>query len=468
MSRRYVWEKWNAVISDYTYTGKTTSWRIEYHDSSGGSSSTVYKNGTSFNGGNYNAGDYFQLDSTSATKYYASAAGKATVTSSTHEVGEWYTVTDMAFSAFLYQTRTPIYKKGTTQYDNVTSNSRSAYLDDGASENYWYIYKGTDLIDASMVKVTYSSGGKKPVDGDTVTVTITASSRIKYGGTVSYTVEYGIDGDYTELSTGTSLTREFSATTAMINADAFTVRVKSKDDSGFVSLDYIYSSGNSAYSFDYDRTSTSGVWEGFASAMRIISGDDTKSSIGSEIPQIIVDGYQVQVDTIDTACGDLASALTAKGIDASASEGLNALISKVDGLGAWQVELMTLTGKCGWEITSFSNDGNYIRWHASPGITYTIPADAKIVIVYANVGNEGSNSAATVSSYETSASIYDAQNTSNIIASAIGKAEYKSDRKNFVYYGSESASGSYSAWDGSGTHVPTTKAYYELKVYLLK
>lgn len=34
------------------------------------------------------------------------------------------------------------YSKGTTQYSDVTSTSKSTYPNGGASGSYWYVYKG--------------------------------------------------------------------------------------------------------------------------------------------------------------------------------------------------------------------------------------------------------------------------------------------------------------------------------------
>lgn len=358
MSKRYVWEKWNAIISDYTYTGKTTSWRIEYHDSNGGFSSTVYKNGVSFSGGNYNAGDYFQIDSTSATKYYASAAGKATVTSGTHEVGEWYTVTDMAFSAFLYQSRSPVYAKGTTQYANATHSNPENYPDKGGKSGYWYVYLGSDIVDPA--KIAYS---EVPAAAATVTIEITASTRNTYGGTITYQIQSQTNGGEWEDLTSTSET-SYSVVVPG-SATAWAVRARAIDDAGFISKDYVYPGAIDAFDFAYDKTTTQGVWDGFGKATQIITASD-ESFLGAEIPQKIVDYYASANETIENAKTDLAYNLVEKGITANSGESLPDLIAKV---------LTIKTG--GYKCQEFRLESSVAYGTSASKTVYTVPPPDK-------------------------------------------------------------------------------------------
>lgn len=360
MSKRYVWEKWNAVISDYTYTGKTTSIRISFVDQSSSGSyggvsynATLYKNGATFTGGSYNAGDRFTL-SDSGTVYYASAAGTARQVSGSQEVGDRYSFTDVNFTAFLYTSRTPIYAKGGTQDEYTTSNDRRAMPDDGESGGQWYVYKSYDYIDPKLV--TPSGTVEEAGTGGTITYTITPSARNVYGGNISYILEISTDSEtWTTQEKITGYSFSITITAEMVTSGLF-VRVKSKDGWGFTSADYVYAGGH-YIDFAYDRTTTKGVWDGIGNALRIAFGDENLSFEGRDAPQKIMDYYASTGATIDTAKEDLVNALIDKDISANTTESLTDLIAKIASIKtlAQSVTVITTNQTAQWICTS-SND----------------------------------------------------------------------------------------------------------------
>lgn len=120
--------------------------------------------------------------------------------------------------------------KGSTSYGNVSANSESAYPANSYSGSYWYIYKGSDSIDPTAI--TYSPNPAK--GGELVTITITPSTSITYGGTISYKYEYQLDsGSWQVLNNSTS---ETSVSVVIPKGTTkFTARVTASDNMGFIS-----------------------------------------------------------------------------------------------------------------------------------------------------------------------------------------------------------------------------------------
>lgn len=130
------------------------------------------------------------------------------------------------------------YSKGSTSYGNVSSVSSGAYPSNSYSGSYWYVSKGNDTIDPAAV----SYDALTVIAGKTVTATISPSSGIVNGGTITYSIETNID------ETGWEPYIEITATTFTFDipkdAVSWCVRVKARDNMGFSSSTYVY--GNNA------------------------------------------------------------------------------------------------------------------------------------------------------------------------------------------------------------------------------
>ena len=128
--------------------------------------------------------------------------------------------------------------KRAADYDDpqgsVSSASSGAYPTDGWRSPYWYEYQGSDTIDPAAVTLPASIMG-----GDTVTVTVTPSAGKVYGGTVSYTWQYRLDGGtWQSLASGTAATQQL---TVPAGTNTVEVQVRANDDLGFTSSTWVSS-----------------------------------------------------------------------------------------------------------------------------------------------------------------------------------------------------------------------------------
>lgn len=128
--------------------------------------------------------------------------------------------------------------KGSTSYGNISSTSSGAYPANSYSGSYWYVSKGSDNIDP--VAVSYDTS--TVIAGKAIAVTISPSSGIINGGTITYSVETNTDEagwePYIE-TTATTFTFDIPK-----DAVSWRVRVKARDNMGFSSSTYVY--GNNA------------------------------------------------------------------------------------------------------------------------------------------------------------------------------------------------------------------------------
>ena len=117
---------------------------------------------------------------------------------------------------------------------SVSSASSGAYPTDGWRSPYWYEYQGADTIDPAAVSLPASIFG-----GDTVTVTVTPSAGKVYGGTVSYTWQYRLDGGaWQSLGSGAGTTQQL---TVPAGTNTVEVQVRANDDLGFTSSTWVSS-----------------------------------------------------------------------------------------------------------------------------------------------------------------------------------------------------------------------------------
>lgn len=231
MSLRYVWSKWD-VGSETTYTRK---------DVTKTSSTVVSTVATLYRTclvetytGKITLSNSFKVNSvtTVGSGFYKSGSEVWYVTAT-------YNDTYLSVSIVSKYEVTAAEKitstKGTTQYDNV-SGTQSTYNSNGVTGDYWYILLGSDTIDPSALTMT---GEVKA--GSQVTLTITPSATIAYGGTVTYTVQTTTDGD-NWYDAGT--TTDTTMTLTVPEAAAWNARVIASDDTGFTSTTAVYANGS--------------------------------------------------------------------------------------------------------------------------------------------------------------------------------------------------------------------------------
>ena len=135
-------------------------------------------------------------------------------------------------------TREYIYRKVTqgTFRNNVSDSSKLSFPTNDIQDNYWYTYRGSDNIDP--IAISYPSTIK---DGQSITLTATASSSNVYGGTITYTWEVQLDrGSWTSIgsTTGPFLFLTISYTVPK-GTTTFRARVLASDDMGFTSTTYV-------------------------------------------------------------------------------------------------------------------------------------------------------------------------------------------------------------------------------------
>ena len=137
-------------------------------------------------------------------------------------------------TATLYRYRTQRAADHDDPRGSVSSASSGAYPTDGWRSPYWYEYQGSDTIDPAAVTLPASIMG-----GDTVTVTVTPSAGKVYGGTVSYTWQYRLDGGaWQSLASGTAATQQL---TVPAGTNTVEVQVRANDDLGFTSSTWVSS-----------------------------------------------------------------------------------------------------------------------------------------------------------------------------------------------------------------------------------
>lgn len=137
-------------------------------------------------------------------------------------------------SATLYRYRTQRAADYDDPQGSVSSASSGAYPTDGWRSPYWYVYQGADTIDPAAVSLPASIFG-----GDTVTATVTPSAGKVYGGTVTYTWQYRLDGGaWQSLASGTAATQQL---TVPAGTNTVEVQVRANDDLGFTSSTWVSS-----------------------------------------------------------------------------------------------------------------------------------------------------------------------------------------------------------------------------------
>ena len=119
----------------------------------------------------------------------------------------------------------------------VSNRSPSAYPNYGVSGSYYYIAETQDNIDPTKVTIPDFISF-----GDTITITVTPSEDAVASsyGSISYRYEYSTNngGSWQLINTTTSTTQQF---TVPEDATRLKVRVRSSDNIGYTSADYVES-----------------------------------------------------------------------------------------------------------------------------------------------------------------------------------------------------------------------------------
>ena len=232
MSTRYVWDKYNAT-EQYTWYDRPAYDLIQ---TGGGYEVSITINGTTLKNPPWGSADAtvtvpagtFQYDVRGSWGYQP---GKVRTTTTTtfrwfyRQYDDYWLIVDQAISI-----GNPTgYEQGSF-IGSVSSSDQSAYPY-GYYNGYWYTSKGSDNIDPKSI--SYPSNIKT---GQSITLTTTKSSGIKYGGTIIYTYEVQLNGgSWTSIGDSTSLTKSY---TVPAGTTTFRARVKAKDNMGFASTTY--------------------------------------------------------------------------------------------------------------------------------------------------------------------------------------------------------------------------------------
>lgn len=190
---------------------------------------------------------YFGISSSSSTKtfdklYYFSAS---TNSSSAYSISLaiWTTNgTNSFLTAFTNDASANVFTQGSggvrygvgqgTSTGTVSNSSYSAYPTNGASGASWYVYKGSDSIDATAI--SYSN--QSPMGGQPITINVTPRSNT-YGGTIQYTYQVQLSGgSWTTIASKTTATSQ--QYTIPAGTTSFAARVVANDTWGFSSSTY--------------------------------------------------------------------------------------------------------------------------------------------------------------------------------------------------------------------------------------
>lgn len=204
------------------------------------------------------------------------------------------------------------YSQGSTNYGPVTNASSGAYPNNSSSGSNWYVYQGSDVIDPDAVSIPASIQG-----GTSINITVTPSTGKKYGGTVSYTYQYRLNGGVWHALSGPT-TETTQQLTVPKGTASVQVQVRAQDNLGFTSSTWVASAyvevtnnqpptapgsidvtnvvggqkatitltaatdpDGSVASYIYQRSVDSGMWQQFAQANTLTQTDTVSNSWGT-------------------------------------------------------------------------------------------------------------------------------------------------------------------------------------------
>lgn len=245
MSTRYVWNRYDdeytlvrSSIANNTILKITASANREIHYTTEDVTRPRYSSVSGeFTLRNVNTKNLNDGDSQDCTYFYLTGEEDTVYGDSGDSVNVRYndsTSIRVSSSATLYRYRTQRAADYDDPQGSVSSASSGAYPTDGWRSPYWYEYQGADTIDPAAVSLPASIFG-----GDTVTATVTPSAGKVYGGTVTYTWQYRLDGGaWQSLASGTAATQQL---TVPAGTNTVEVQVRANDDLGFTSSTWVSS-----------------------------------------------------------------------------------------------------------------------------------------------------------------------------------------------------------------------------------
>lgn len=331
MANRYVWERYSQNTS-YRLSWSTYrpggigiligygTWRLARSCSINASTGSLSFYGSQDFNGSISADDYPYLYRSG----YVSGTGSISLYRATTKGsgGEW-TQAGVGKDTYAYVNESNLdhysrasirqsISQGGTNYGPVTNASSGAYPNNSSSGDRWYVYQGADTIDPASVTIPASIQG-----GTSIDITVAPSTGKKYGGTVSYTYQYRLNGGAWQALSGPT-----TATTQQLTVPKGTasvqVQVRAQDNLGFTSSTWVASetvavtnnqpptapgsidvanvvSGQKATitltaatdpdgsvaSYIYQRSVDSGMWQQFAQANALTQTDTVSNSWGT-------------------------------------------------------------------------------------------------------------------------------------------------------------------------------------------
>lgn len=331
MANRYVWERYSQNTS-YRLSWSTYrpggigipigygTWRLARSCSINASTGSLSFYGSQDFNGSISADDYPYLYRSG----YVSGTGSISLYRATTKGsgGEWTQAgVGKDTHAYVNESNLDHYSRasirqsisqGGTNYGPVTNASSGAYPNNSSSGDRWYVYQGADTIDPASVTIPASIQG-----GTSIDITVAPSTGKKYGGTVSYTYQYRLNGGAWQALSGPT-----TATTQQLTVPKGTasvqVQVRAQDNLGFTSSTWVASetvavtnnqpptapgsidvanvvSGQKATitltaatdpdgsvaSYIYQRSVDSGMWQQFAQANALTQTDTVSNSWGT-------------------------------------------------------------------------------------------------------------------------------------------------------------------------------------------
>lgn len=245
MSSRYVWERYDdeytlvrSSIANNTILKITSSANREIHYTTDDVTRPRYSSVSGeFALRNVSTKNLNDGDSQSCTYFYLTNEEDTVYGDSGDSVNVQYNDSSsirVSSRATLYRYRTQRAANHDAPRGSVSSASSGAYPTDGWRSPYWYEYQGADTIDPAAVSLPASIFG-----GDTVTATVTPSAGKVYGGNVTYTWQYRLDGGaWQSLASGTAATQQL---TVPAGTNTVEVQVRANDDLGFTSSTWVSS-----------------------------------------------------------------------------------------------------------------------------------------------------------------------------------------------------------------------------------
>ena len=182
------------------------------------------------------------------------------------------------------------YEKGSL-IGPVSNAGSSAYPSNNYSGDYWYQSQGNDVIDPDDVSIPSDILGGNPIE-----ITLTPSTGKVYGGTVSYTYQYRLDGgEWQTLATTTETTQQLLVPAG---TNTIEVQVRAQDDIGFTSPTWVASSmeqvTNNQPPTAPGSIQVTNVTTGQEAAVTLTAATDPDGTVESYIYERSVDGAEFQ------------------------------------------------------------------------------------------------------------------------------------------------------------------------------